>query len=520
MRKLLMASAAIMGASGGLALAQTAPIGNVNQGTAALPYAGGPSYANFANVQGSLQNQMGSAAAGGLSSMSYYGPGVYTLPTPGTVVIRLGGKVEADIGVGFTSLSSIVGVGTTGGTSLNGTAAGQNVAGVKYKTNPVAIGSYMRLYPGFDGMTTNGIRYGAQIELRENFQPSQTAMGTPAAPSVVTPSGNTSAQTVMVRRAFTYIASDQFGIVRLGQGDGVIGLFDPCIFAGQCWDAGVGVFQNNFFGGFFPINSTGGGATNYPWLSQAGAEYGNEKIVYLTPQIFGFDFAAQYAPGMGNAYADSAGGVGYPATVGNTTVVSDAEETLTSGATQNRWYNEMSVGARYMQTFGAVDFKAYAAWIHAAHEGSVQPITASFNPINLYQAAAAVTTAGLTASITYQWGNVNNQLALNQVGAAHMSAPVIGLTYINGPWTAGISAATIDAQGNAGALVGYSQRHQAELALGGNYKLAPGINLVLEYSYYATHQGGFNFATNTATKTSAYNDVKGQGLVFTTMLTW
>ena len=75
---------------------------------------------------------------------------------------------------------------------------------------------------------------------------------------------------MFVRRAFTYLASDRAGLVRFGQTDGVLGLFDNCIFTSQCWDAGTG----NFNGGE-PLQGIGpGGATAIPfvWLSQAGAE--------------------------------------------------------------------------------------------------------------------------------------------------------------------------------------------------------------------------------------------------------
>ena len=99
-----------------------------------------------------------------------------------------------------------------------------------------------------------------------------------------------------------------------------------------------------------------------------------------------------------------------------------------------------------------------------------------------------------------------------------MSAVVFGLTYLNGPWTAGTAIGIINSQGNAN-LTDVSQRHQFEVALGGNYKLAPGVNLVLEYDYYQTHQGDFNFATNTI-GSAAYNDVKGQALFTSLVLTW
>jgi hypothetical protein len=519
MRKLLMASGAILGASASLALAQQVPA-NPSQGQLAAPYAGGPSYNSNNNAWGIANTPSGSQAAGGLSTMGALGQNFYAVPAPGTVTIRLGGKVEADIGVG-------------GGSASNYKAAN----GIIYKSNPVDIGSYMRLYPGFDGMSTNGIRYGAQIELRENFQnalpaPSASSTGAVTQSSAPTsPSANTSLETVFVRRAYTYLANDNVGIVRLGQGDGVIGLFDPCIFSGQCFDAGVGVFQNNAYGGFYPTNAAGGGATNYPWLAQAGADYANNKIVYLSPQIYGLDIAIAYAPSQGNAYQNSSGNVGVTGAI-STGSATDALESTTTGATTNRWYNEAEAGARYEHTFGAVDVKAYGAYYHAAREdysGPTPPVsgigstnatasTIDYNPISFYQVGLAVTSAGLTAAVTYQGGQVNNQLALLQSGGAKMSATVFGLTYINGPWTAGFATGLIDSQGNAGSLVGVSQRHQFETSIGGNYKLAPGVNLVLEYSYYQTHQGDFNFITGAVGP--ANNDVKSQALIFTTMLTW
>lgn len=518
MRKLLLASAAILGATSGLAMAQGPA--NELQGTYVGPYGFGPSYGNFNSTSGSLQNEYGSAAAGGFSTMAFEGKGATTIPTPGNVVIRFNGKVDANIGYGTTSVSSY-------NTVVSGTS-------YSFKQNPIGIGSYMRLYPSFDGMAANGVRYGAQIELRENFQPSTnnattTANSATASQSANSPSVNTSAQTVMVRRAFTYLASDQVGIVRLGQGDGVIGLFDPCTFSSQCWDAGEGVFQGAMFGDFYPTNGTGGGATNYPWLAQAGAEYGNNKIVYLTPQIFGFDFAVQYAPSQGNAFQGTSPEAAFNAagSAASAQTALDGSILTTSGAMTNRWINQVAAGARYQHTFGAIDVKAYGVWMGAGHESGptsfAKGSTNNLQPISLYQFGAAVTVAGLTGAVTYQGGQVDNQLALLPDGGAKMSATVAGLTYVNGPWTMGETLGLIDSQGST-ALVGISQRHQFENAVGVNYRLAPGINLVLQYDYYFTHQGNFNFLSNAAGTVAApnlaHNNAQGQGLFFTSMLTW
>ncbi|MFL5258065.1 MAG: hypothetical protein ACJ8AI_35325 [Rhodopila sp.] len=147
MRKLLMASAAILGATSGLAFAQTPA--NPSQGQLAAPYGAGPAANNNNNAWGIANTPSGSSAAGPLSTV--YAPNVNKVPAPGTVVIRLNGRVEVDFGAAFTSADK--GVGANAG----------------YKVNPVGIGSYMRLYPGFDGLAANGLRYGASVELRENF---------------------------------------------------------------------------------------------------------------------------------------------------------------------------------------------------------------------------------------------------------------------------------------------------------------------------------------------------------------
>src|SRR3954452_22908855 len=154
MRKLLMASAAILGASNGLAFAQTSPAAP-SQGQLAAPYGAGPAANNNNNSWGVANTPTGSAAAGPLSTV--YAPNVNAVPAPGTIVIRLNGRVEVDFGATFTSADR----GFVAPSTANGGNGG--LAG-SYKTNPVGIASYMRLYPGFDGLAANGLRYGASIE--------------------------------------------------------------------------------------------------------------------------------------------------------------------------------------------------------------------------------------------------------------------------------------------------------------------------------------------------------------------
>jgi Gram-negative porin len=557
MRKLLLASAAVLGATSGLAFAQqpasfntapAIPTPNPNQGQLVGPYGAGPAVNNNNNSWGIANTPTGSVAAGPLSTV--YAPNVIAVPTPGTVVIRLNGRVEVDMTGNWTSADQGKTVSAAGVSTPNG-----------FKLNPLGISSYVRLYPGFDGVSANGLRYGASVEIRENFGAgdrtfavsglqTSTPNGTVNAPfglaSVAnSPSANSSTQTLFVRRAFTYIASDKVGLVRLGQTDGVLGLFDNCIFTSQCWDAGVG----NFNGG--AMQATGPGGPNGPvaipfvWLAQAGADYANNKVVYLSPQFYGFDFGAQYAPNMGNTY--QMGGLGVNCNQASATCIAN-----TSGNDSTRWYNQVGVGLRFQQTFGAVDFKAYGFYETAGKDNltstsyvtptSVLLATAGTNAtitttsanqlrydnLSFYKAGTAITALNTTFAFDYIGGAVNGQLAMRPTGGAPMNAFVTGLTYANGPWTAGIEYANVQSQG-AAQLTGFTQRNEQEFATGGSYKVAPGLQLVGEYMYTFRHQGGFNFNTGaiaaTATKgggvsLNSTGNGQAQGVLFATVLTW
>jgi hypothetical protein len=522
MRNILLASAAFVSGSVALAHAQTPAQtpANPSQGQMAAPFGSGPAANNNNNAWGIANTPNGGAAAGALSSE--YAPNVIAVPAPGTVVIRLNGRVEVDVNATATNLNTGV-AGTTTGGKPNG-----------FKVNPVGIGTNFRLYPGMDGLSANGIRYGAAAEIRENFA-SGTSNGLAGgtAGSQVSASANSSAETLFLRRAFAYIASDKVGLVRLGQGDGVIGLFDNCIFTSQCWDAGIGGID----AGGNQQTLPSGAAPTWVWLSQVGAEYANSKIVYLSPQVYGFDFGAQYAPSEGNAFSEQSTGTPIQATVCN--AAGPLCTNATSGSDASRWFNQFVVGLRYQHNFGAVDFKTYGVYGTANKEdlttqAYVTPSAARaafaasgandtqflhYDNLSYYKAGIAVTALNITWAVDYIGGRINGQLAEDPTGGAPTNAINTGLTYLKGPITLAVTAGFIDTQGDA-RLVGVSQRHEFEVAFGGNYKLAPGIQLVAEYQYGTRHQGGFDFNTGTlgingTTRNSVY-----QGVSFDTVVTW
>ena len=499
MRKALLASAVLLGASSHLANAQSAPAGPT-QGQLAAPYGAGPATNNNNNAWGIANTPSGSKAAGPISTI--YSPNTDKVPLPGTVVIRLNGRVEVNLSATFTSVDH----------SVN--AAG---APTGYKLNPLGISSYMRLYPAFDGMAANGLRYGASVELRENFGAADRAIANSTAGGAAnSPSANSSAQTIFVRRGFTYLASDTAGLLRFGQTDGVLGLFDNCVFTSQCWDAGENILNTDGF------TSIGPGAAVIPfaWLNQTGAEYGNNKIVYLTPQFYGFDFGVQYAPNMGNSFANQGLGVGCNQ-AGPTCI------NVSSGNDPTRWINQVGVGLRWQQNFDALDVKAYGFYETAGKENlttapSTSPsptgsaATLRYDNLSFYKAGLAATAFNVTAAIDYIGGAVNGALQMRPTGGVSMNAWLAGLTYGNGPVTLGAEFGVINSQG-AAQLTNLSQRREYEVAFGGNYKIAPGLQLVGYYTYAHRHQGNFDFSQNAVGTT---RDVQGQQFVLGTVLTW
>lgn len=501
MRKILMATVALMCGSAGIANAQ-APA-SPSQGQLKAPYGSGPASNNNNNAWGVANTPSGSAAAGSLSTQ--YSPNTYAVPTPGTIVIHLNGRVEVDLSANFTSVDK--------GLNANGTPNG-------FKVNPVGLSSLFRLYPGFDGLAANGLRYGASVELRENFYGGTT--GAANGNAVTSPSGNSSSETIYVRRAFSYLASDKAGILRLGQGDGVLGLFDNCVFTTQCWDAGLMGVSGGAMEQQAPSGAT---AVPFVWLNQAGTEYANNKIVYLSPQFYGFDFGAQYAPSEGNSFSNASGASPIQPTTCNQASANCIN--VTSGNDSTRWYNQVGTGLRFQRTFGAVDVKAYGFYETAGKESLTtgaytlpsptgSATTLRYDNLSFYKAGLAVTAANFTAAVDYIGGAVNGALAMRPTGGVSTNALMSGLTYSNGPIILGAQVGIIDTQG-AAQLTGVSQRHESVIAFGGTYKVAPGLQVVGEYMYTQRHQGGFDFNQGAVGTT---RDAKGQGITISTVLTW
>ncbi len=464
MRTSLLASAAIMVTAVGLnthALAQT---------TSTLPP--GPLSGTFVTAPYSA-----TAANNNNNYQTALLPGPLANPTPGSFVVRL-------------NMANWFFLSVEGSSADHVSASNGGPAGSSYKLAPYNALEYFRMYPGVDAMATNGLRYGAQTEIRENWSSQTYNSATPTAGSALNSNSNPSSaftctQTLYVRRAFIYLASDKIGILRMGEADGVIGIFDNGVTTFQNYDTGG-------WGGDFFTGVPGNVQAAFPFLSQQGADYGSNKMVYLSPRFGGFDFGLQWTPNNVNGEAPcSAAGSACPS-LSSSSVVSD-------GA---RWMNEYELGARYQGRVGPVSIYALAGYIGSGHisDTGVAPAGAwngRYNDISAGEGGIAFTYAGLTIGGHFLGGQINNVNSTNPQGAPQSTAWLVGAQYANGPFVVGVTYYNYQDQGNP-TLTHVSQRYTDALSFGGTWNVAPGLYIIAEYLWAQQHQGNFNFVTSTA----------------------
>lgn len=494
MRKILLASAAVLGAASWLNQANAQPTAMAMMPTqgmvAGTPSASPPAGANNNNNTNAKAN-----------------PGAVANPTPGTVVIHVNGRVTTGLYETWSNLDKGTFPAVTGVGGATLAPAGN------YKVQPSNIATYARIYTGLDAMAANGLRYGGAIEIRENFTGQSSSSASTGA------SGYSSSQTLFVRRAFVYVAADNIGIVRAGQGDGLISLYDNGVTTFQFLPSG------NLNGGDLETVVMGNTTIPFVFLGVAGNEYDNNKFVYMSPQFAGFDFGFQWAPNTSNGY-----GTGSPNTYGTVAGCSYAGPgcpglTSSSGSATDgaRIINQTAVGVRYQGSFSGLGVLAYGVYEFSG-KANYTPVTAAakaagpyYNNLGVGNFGVALTYAGFTVGGNYIGGSMNGQGALKPAGGANMNAFTVGVTYKTGPLLVGIVGENIQSQG-AVPLAGITQRSEKAIDAGASYTIAPGLVAWTEYMYQTRKQSGFNFATGSVG--SAYNNVQSQGFEVGTTVYW
>jgi len=475
MRKLLVASAALLGLAGP---AFAAGLVEINPSTSP-PVVG---------------DATGTPITAPKSGFWYASPQMS--PDPGKIIIRLGGLVAFDTGFVNTPTGHVYTAGVQTGSG---------------KIQSFTNNGYFRLYFGADGQLLNGIRYGANAEMRTNFVgPNGSAATYTVSGSVGNASGNSTASLWYTRRAFGYIGMPTTGYIRFGQGDGPLSLFTAAgITTGEAFSTGA-------WDGDVPDLMPG----NLPdtWMYyDVGNEYTSNKIVYLSPNFLGFQGAISYAPNSTNLAIESCG-----------TPSAGACAAQTSSPLPSDWArptNIVEAAVRWNGNLGpvAIDSMLGFATSGVVHDGLYGAAGGTkAKGVNVIDGGASVTFLGASIFGHFNGGTENGTMTpvveTPTRGAPKAWTWVAGAQYSIGPWTAGASYYYLNREGSAAGLGNDSFRAEA---IGGDYNWAPGFDTFLEYLHGERRQAGVNFLdSGTGVPTGLHNNISLNGIALTMLVRW
>jgi hypothetical protein len=389
-------------------------------------------------------------------------------PAPGTVVVRIKGILDTLAGV--TNDSGTVAKSATGVATGN-------------KTGAVEFMSYGQIQVAFDGVSANGMQYGATLNLRQN----------------AVASGSAAASTAYYIRQGGYVGSPTLGKVWFGPIDGaaerfLTGTFENFDVVGN-WNA---ITTPNFVNGNAQIS------WNFP---EDSIFYKTEKLTYLSPSFAGFDFGLTFEPnvdgsGLGNCGQASA-------TLGSSTgcpnIATTAQGTVVA-TTQRK--NLVDGALRYKGSFGPVAVVATGIYMvsGAVGDSTALSTTAKAKGLSVYNFGATATVAGLTFGGTYTGGTMNNNFSLIRSGEKKSNNFILGASYTIGTVVVGANYINELSAGNAifntnGSIAnGNNLLHEIGISVGGSWDYAPGAALFVTGIYGTRHQAGFDLQNAVAGK--------------------
>ncbi|WP_372617058.1 porin [Falsiroseomonas sp.] len=301
------------------------------------------------------------------------------------------------------------------------------VAGGDYNT--ISMYSDLEVVVTVRGKTANGLSYGADIELQ-------------------TDAGGAGSTTLNTDEAWGFISSPTLGTLQFGDNDSA---------ANQLAVSAPSLHQSSPSGAWIDF------AINGQYINSSIND-GNDstKIIYLSPQFFGFDFGLSYAPNAGEGESQF---------FGNGALRRD--QTANPSATGNI-QNEISAGIRYRGSFGNIGVAAGFGFMTGD-----APTGSGLEDPTAYQVGATVTGYGLTVGAHYLWG----QYLAPSFGRGALARGLDDSTTLNFGAVYRMGAFAVNAFYAIGTQdLGPVEREQTAWGLGATYALAPGMELWATYN--------------------------------------
>ena len=470
MRKLLLASAALVGGlAGTVSVAQAEALVNIQQ-PGVIP---------------------GALAPPGYGTAT---PGT-TPQLPGTITVRIDARVIVNAYAGFDTGQKATVTPVAGGApapgvagvSGGGTGLSLGSPAANTKIGAYGMGNYARIYPQFVGVAANGMKYGAFIEIRQD---NASPAGGGANGSVS--ASNRSRAQLYFRREYVYAGTDQLGFFRIGSTDQPTSLMTT---------GTVENFDDGGWNGDTPSFMTGGSQPTWPF-PDVGALYTTSKIVYVSPNVAGFDMGISFEPstaamnsGPGNCpYGVTANaglvttGIGGAAALG-----CDGASSTTSGDNGRR-RNTLDAVLRYRGAFGPVGVAVTAGGMYGGRvlDNSTPAKVVQFNNLAVFDAGANLIFGGLTLGAHVDYGKFNGQWSLSPQHTTDSIAVIGGASYAIGPVIVGFHYFDYFSPGSKTGFTNpvVGNRHEFGVAVGTTYQLTQGVLLFASGLYGGRHEKG------------------------------
>ena len=313
----------------------------------------------------------------------------------------------------------------------------QSVSGSRSDLQQYDFRSDAEIVINVAGKAANGMSYGATIEL----QVDNVGVGGPGT-------------AVDTDEMWAFVSSPTLGTLQFGDQDSAAN-------------------QMQVRAPFLATNSASGRWTDFV-QHQGSARYmvtsindggDRTKIIYLSPQFFGFDFGFSFAPNGGEGERERTGlGVG---TDGN--ITTSLPFFQRSAATTQ---NEFTAALRYRGSFGNIGVAAGFAMTTSEVEKTRAP--GSQDP-NAYTVGLSVSGFGLTVGGEYMWGSFapgSGGTGVIANGRDNSTSWAIGATYTMGAFAFGAYYGSAESDTSA---PGRGDRDHSVFGIGAEYTIAPGL---------------------------------------------